>query len=77
VRDGTSTAQIAQKQEYTTRFVHLGLAHQIIAIGFRALARQLHPNAGGSEESLAALNEAREWIEGQLAMMLHWKEDPA
>ena len=36
MRDITCTAQIAEKQVCT--FVHMGLAHQIIAVGFNARA---------------------------------------
>ena len=50
----------------TPRFIHSGLAHQIIAVGFNTLARLLHPDGGGTEESLIALNKARRWLDRHL-----------
>jgi len=48
------------------RFVHAGLAKQIIEIGFRTIATYLHPNAGGDRKSMIALSEAKDWLTKQL-----------
>lgn len=53
-------------QETPSIFVHAGIAKQIIETGFRALSKRLHPDAGGDHDSMIALNEAREWLQGRL-----------
>jgi hypothetical protein len=35
------------------------LAHRIIDIGYKALAKEMHPDKGGSHEAMARLNRAR------------------
>jgi hypothetical protein len=38
------------------------MAHRIIALGYRALAKELHPDAGGSTVSMARLTGIRDQI---------------
>lgn len=39
--------------------VHRKLAQQLIDIGYKVLARKLHPDAGGSRDAMARLNAVR------------------
>ena len=50
----------------TTRFVHAGLAKQVIDVGFRTLAIYLHPNGSGDNKSMIALSEAKDWLTKRL-----------
>jgi hypothetical protein len=38
---------------------------EIVAAGYRALAKERHPDAGGSHESMAELNRAAEALKGK------------
>src|SRR5262252_7757014 len=38
------------------------LAHNLIEIGFKALALKLHPDRGGSREGMARLNRVRDLL---------------
>ena len=38
------------------------LGRQLVDIGYKALAKELHPDTGGSQEAMARLNRARDHI---------------
>jgi hypothetical protein len=42
------------------------LAREMIAIGYRGLAKQYHPDAGGSHEAMLQVTKARQLLEGHL-----------
>lgn len=42
--------------------VDLNLVEEVLSAGVRALARKRHPDAGGSNERMAAVNAAVDWI---------------
>jgi len=42
----------------------LSLAAELVGAGYRALARQHHPDAGGSHHAFLHLGEVRAWFQG-------------
>lgn len=41
------------------------LALRVVAAGYKTIARELHPDAGGSVEAMARLNTVRTWLRRQ------------
>lgn len=56
-------ALIADEQSHTKerKLIH-DLAEQLIDIGYKVLASQLHPDKGGSPEAMARLNKVRQLL---------------
>jgi hypothetical protein len=46
----------------------LAIAEKLVNAGYRALAREAHPDAGGSSEKMHELTKAVEWLRGQIAV---------
>jgi len=45
------------------------LVRTIIERGYRAAAKELHPDLGGNHEGMVALNQAREWLDQQIGVL--------
>jgi hypothetical protein len=70
VMDSVNARALAREREDQTRaqearLVHT-LGHQLIDIGYKALASKLHPDKGGSREAMARLNKVRAILKGAL-----------
>jgi hypothetical protein len=55
----TLNIQRAERKRYEERDAQRTLALQLIDIGYKVLARELHPDKGGSREAMARLNAVR------------------
>jgi hypothetical protein len=44
------------------RLAQRELSRRIVDAGYRALAKELHPDKGGSQEAMARLNRARDHL---------------
>jgi hypothetical protein len=42
------------------------LATDIVALGFKQLAKRLHPDVGGNTRTMQVLNAAAEWLKAQV-----------
>jgi hypothetical protein len=67
VRDPLRTALFTERERRATlASLDLKLARSIVDTGFRALAKQAHPDAGGELRTMQRLNEAVSWLRQQI-----------
>jgi hypothetical protein len=70
VREQAWAAHAAQvhadwKAKAPERAERLKICHRMIDAGYKALAKEMHPDAGGSAESMTKLNQARSYLRGR------------
>jgi hypothetical protein len=53
--EGTVSAEEKARRE---------LIHRFVDIGYKALAKTMHPDLGGSQEDMARLNHVRDRLKG-------------
>lgn len=59
VNEAVRASQERQKIRAAEQKLKQELARKIIQVGYRALARELHPDLGGSKDAMTRLNEVR------------------
>jgi len=59
-RQAPASAHLTQNDAYQILFLRPGAPDFVISAVYRALAKQMHPDAGGSDEAMQRLNQAIE-----------------
>jgi len=59
VNEAVRASQERQKIRAAEQKLKQELARKIIQVGYRVLARELHPDLGGSKDAMTRLNEVR------------------